>query len=135
MLFWIIFFSVFLFGKGYSQNAGQVDIATQKEIKLSGYEGTVIFGYVAEGAFLNFIGPNANISFKKHKIIVGMLPSLRFKQDNAEIKNAFVTPNLGVGLTYCYKRLVLQVPFYYNSKTGTKNGNWHVGIGAGIRIK
>lgn len=135
MFFWIIFFSVVLLRKGYSQNVEQSVSTPQTGAKLSGYDGTVIFGYVDEGAFLNFTGPNANISFRKHKIIVGMLPSLRFKQDNSEIKNAPVTPNLGVGITYCYKRFALQVPLYYNPKTGTKNGNWNLGIGAGIRIK
>jgi hypothetical protein len=66
--------------------------------------------------------------------MLGMLPSLRFKKDNSTIKNSFVTPTLGLGFTYCYKLLAVQVPLYYNSKTSLKNGNWQIGIGIGLRM-
>jgi hypothetical protein len=63
-----------------------------------------------------------------------MLPSLRFKVDKDSPKNASVYPNLGFGLTYSYKYLSLQIPMYYNAKTTTENGSWHVGFGIGYRI-
>ena len=44
-----------------------------------------------------------------------ILPSVRFKEDNGITKNALVTPSLGIGITYTYKLLAVQIPFYYNS--------------------
>jgi hypothetical protein len=81
-------------------------IAQQEERKIEAavFEGTVVAGYVDQGAYLNFLGPS--ISFKKgnHKLILGMLPSLRFKEDKGTTKNFPVTPNLGGGITYIYKK-------------------------------
>jgi len=108
--------------------------AQETKVKLAAYDGIIIAGYVDEGAFLNFMGPNLNLSIKQSKLCVGMLPSLRFKEDHGTPKNAFVTPNLGFGLTYCYKWFAVQVPCYYNAKTATKNGEWNIGIGLGVRL-
>jgi hypothetical protein len=63
-----------------------------------------------------------------------MLPSLRYKVDDDSPRNASIYPNLGFGLTYSYKYLSLQIPMYYNTKTETENGSWHVGFGIGYRI-
>ncbi|MDH4473775.1 MAG: hypothetical protein QE487_14315 [Fluviicola sp.] len=106
----------------------------EPKVKLSAYDGIIIAGYVDEGAFLNFMGPNLNLTIKQSKFCLGMLPSLRFKEDHGTPKNAFVTPNLGAGLTYSYKWFAIQVPCYYNAKTATKNGQWNVGIGVGLRL-
>lgn len=112
-------------------------IAQQEERKIEAavFEGTVVAGYVDQGAYLNFLGPS--ISFKKgnHKLILGMLPSLRFKEDKGTTKNFPVTPNLGGGITYIYKKIAFQLPVYYNAKTATKNGNWTLGVGIGYKIK
>ncbi|MES2555445.1 MAG: hypothetical protein V4604_04795 [Bacteroidota bacterium] len=105
-----------------------------KKVKLSAYDGVLVGGYVDEGAFLNFTGPNINLVFKQSKLSLGMLPSLRFKEDHGTPKNAFVTPNLGAGLTYTYKWFAIQIPCYYNAKTATKNGHWYLGIGVGVRL-
>jgi len=105
-----------------------------EKVKLTLYEGIAVAGYVDQGAFLNFTGPNISIAVRKTKIMLGMLPSLRFKQDLSAIKNAFVTPNLGAGLTVTYKFLALQVPMYYNAKTSSKNGSWHIGVGVGLKL-
>jgi len=109
-------------------------IAQESKVKFAAYDGTVIAGYVDNGGFLNFTGPNINYTNKKSKFSFGMLPSLRFKEDKGTTKNAFVTPNLGFGITYCYKQFALQIPFYYNAKTAVQNGNWHLGVGIGIRL-
>jgi hypothetical protein len=98
------------------------------------FDGIAIMGYVDEGAFVNFTGPNVSLTSNNSKYILGMLPSLRFKEDKGTPKNSFITPNLGVGLTYCYKLLAVQVPVYYNTKTATTNGKWNVGIGVGMRL-
>lgn len=108
--------------------------AQEPKVKLSPFEGYLIAGYVDEGAFLNLTGPNVSFTVKQSKFCIGMLPSLRFKEDQGTPKNAFVTPNLGFGLTYNYKWFAVQVPCYYNAKTATKNGQWNIGIGVGVRL-
>jgi hypothetical protein len=131
----ILFFSA-LESIAFASNTNTADTTSrQVKTKFSGYDGALIVGYVDNGGFLNFTGPNLNVSFKKHKLMAGMLPSLRFKEDKSTIKNSFVIPSLGVGLTYCYSKFVIQVPLYYNSKTTINNGRWNVGIGLGMRLK
>jgi hypothetical protein len=107
--------------------------AQEAGLKLAAYEGIVVAGYVDEGAYLNFTGPNINLRQGRSRFILGMLPSLRFKEDRATPKNAFVVPGLGVGFTYAYKHLAIQLPLYYNAKTATQDGRWHAGIGLGWR--
>ena len=104
------------------------------KVKVSAYDGIVILGYVDNGGFSNFTGPNINLVCVHSKFILGALPSLRYKQDNSTPKNSFVTPNLGIGFTYSYKLFAVQVPLYYNAKTATKNGNWQMGFGLGLRL-
>lgn len=99
------------------------------------FEGTAVVGYVDRGAFLNFTGPNVSYTTGNSKILAGMLPSLRFKEDPATVKNAFVTPTLGMGITYAYRKLALQLPLYYNPKTATDNGRWNLGFGIGVKLK
>ena len=94
-----------------------------------------IFGYIDNGAYINFTGPNINYKSGNSKFVFGMLPSLRFKRDDGQTKNSFITPNLGVGMTYSYKSFAFQIPFYYNPKTALENGKWHVGIGIGVNIE
>ena len=108
--------------------------AQPEKLKFSAFDGYIIVGYVDDGAFINFTGPNINYSIKDSKFVVGMLPSLRFKEDHGPTKNSLITPNLGVGITYSYKIWSFQLPFYYNSKTDTDNGRWHIGVGAGLRL-
>ncbi len=118
----------------FTNHAQEIKLKRDEKPKFSVYDGVMVAGYVDKGAFLNFMGPNINFSFRNSKICLGMLPSLRFKEDHSIPKNQFVTPNLGAGLTYNYKRIAFQVPFYYNSKTVSKNGRWNIGVGVGIRL-
>ncbi len=108
---------------------------TTPGVKFRPFDGIFILGYVDNGVFLNFTGPNISYTCKSSKIILGMLPSLRYKEDRGAYKNSPITPNLGVGLTYCYKKFAIQVPLYYNTKTATSNGKWNIGIGIGMRLK
>jgi hypothetical protein len=111
------------------------DISAQPgTVNLEFYDGVAIAGYVDQGGFINFTGPNINFTKGRSKHILGMLPSLRFKEDNGETRNSFVTPNLGVGYTYSFRYFAIQIPLYYNSKTAAENGKWHLGIGLGIRL-
>ncbi|AEA42103.1 hypothetical protein [Fluviicola taffensis] len=104
-------------------------------IKFNPFDGVIIAGYVDNGVFLNFTGPNISLTLKSSKILLGMLPSLRYKEDNGIFKNSPITPSLGFGLTYSYKKMAIQVPIYYNTKTATANGRWNLGIGIGMRLK
>ncbi|WP_341906557.1 hypothetical protein [Fluviicola taffensis] len=104
-------------------------------IKFNPFDGVIVAGYVDNGAFVNFTGPSVSLTIKNSKILLGMLPSLRYKEDHGIFKNSPITPNLGCGLTYCYKKIAVQVPLYYNAKTATANGRWNIGIGVGMRLK
>lgn len=108
--------------------------AQESKIDFTLYDGAVVVGYVDEGGFLNFTGPHLSLVSNKSKFILGMLPSLRFKEDDRMPKNSFVTPSLGVGLSYIYKFFVVQIPIFYNTKTATKNGEWNFGLGIGLRL-
>lgn len=114
---------------------GTAAVAQEKHMEVSMYEGMIASGYVYEGAYLNFTGPNINLTRGRHKVVVGMMPSLRIKQDHGEPRNSMVTPTLGAGLTYCFARLAVQVPLYYTPKTAGENGRWDPGIGLGVRLK
>ncbi len=109
-------------------------LAQADKVKPVLFDGIINVGYINNGGFLNFTGPGLSATYKNSKFLFGMLPSLRFKVDKSTPKNASVFPNLGFGLTYSYKYLSLQVPMYYNAKTTTEDGSWHVGFGIGYRI-
>ena len=108
-----------------------------KETKAVLFDGIIAAGYVDNGAYLNFAGPGLKFTRKPVTILIGLLPSLKFKEDkvvNGATKNAIVTPSLGFGLTTAYKHLALQVPFFYNGKTAVKDGRWNVGFGIGYKL-
>ena len=100
------------------------------------FEGVVTAGYVDQGAFVNCTGPGVKFNKKPFSLLLGLLPSLKIKEDksNTETKNAIVTPSLGFGLTVSYKHLALQLPCYYLSKTSTKDGRWTAGAGIGYKF-
>jgi hypothetical protein len=108
--------------------------AQDSKVNPALYDGLINAGYVDNGFFLNLGGPNLNLSFPNSKILVGMFPSLRFKEDKGIPKNSFVTPALGLGVTYLYKSVALHLPLYYNAKTPKENGKWNLGIGLGFKI-
>lgn len=108
--------------------------AQEPKVDFTLFNGIAIIGYVDDGGFLNFTGPNVTLSSNESKFILGLLPSLRFKEDTKTPKNSFITPHLGFGLTYNYKLIAIQIPMYYNAKTATTNGKWNVGLGVGIRL-
>jgi hypothetical protein len=109
---------------------------TNSKVKVSFFDGIAVAGYVDKGAFINFTGPNINFVHNQTKLILGMLPSMRIKEDkSATTKNSIITPNLGIGITVAYDKLALQIPFYYNAKTSTADGKWKIGIGFGCRFR
>ena len=99
-------------------------------------DGIAVTGYVDHGAFINFTGPNVSFKNKDLKLMLGMLPSLRIKQDHSEgPRNSTIMPTLGVGITAVYRKFALQVPVYYNPKTTLQNGAWKAGIGLGYSFR
>jgi hypothetical protein len=106
----------------------------QQKPQAQFFDGSVVAGYVDNGAYLNFTGPNISWQKGRSKLLIGMLPSLRYKVDQGATVNARVYPALGAGLTYSYQRFVFQVPLYYNPKTATTNGNWQIGCGLGFKL-
>ncbi len=102
--------------------------------KLATHDGIVVLGYVDQGAYLNFTGPNLHTNVGNSKFMIGMLPSLRIKQDNGLTQNPLISPTLGVGFTYTYKALAMQLPLYFNGKTATQNGSWLLGFGVGVHL-
>jgi hypothetical protein len=112
-------------------------ISVQSQTKAILFDGYVVAGYVDHGAFINCTGPGVKFNKKPYSLVLGLLPSLRIKADNVApgaTKNAAVTPNLGFGLTAAFQHLALQLPFYYNTKTATRNGKWNPGIGIGYKF-
>lgn len=132
----LVLFTACFFTQSMAQETAKTDEQPKvSAVQLNPFDGIMVLGYVDNGAYLNFTGPNINFTKGRSKFIFGMLPSLRYKVDNAVIKNSPITPNLGFGFTYCYRKAVIQVPFYYDSKTATANGRWNIGIGIGFRLK
>ena len=128
-------FLFFVFGNFYLNaftQAYQQLPTVEKYIKP--FSGIFVSGYVDNGAFINFTGPNLSFLYGKSHLLIGMLPSLRIKQDSGTTKNSLITPSLGVGITYCYKAFALQVPCYYNPKTSSTNGKWNIGVGIGLKF-
>lgn len=122
-LFFLMFLSLYM---GYSQNENQP--------KVNFYDGIIVGGYVDKGAFLNLMGPSIKMSFNKSTIKIGMLPSIRFKEDKGTQKNALLTPSLGMGISFLHDFWVVQLPLYYNGKNSNSNGKWVLGIGIGVRL-
>lgn len=123
---------------GYGIFISTLYFSQEKDSKLnvSFLDGIAVTGYVDHGAFLNFTGPNINFTYKNTKLMIGMLPSLRIKQDQSSgTKNSTIMPTLGIGFAVIYKKIALQIPFYYNTKTSTDNGSWKVGLGIGYKFK
>lgn len=114
----------------------QNTFSQDKKISASVWDGVLIAGYCDDGAFVNFGGPSIKYIAKPMSIGFGVLPSMRIKEDNSTTvaKNSVVTPTLGFGLTFAYKHLALQVPFFYNPKTATTDGKWNPGFGIGYKF-
>ena len=110
--------------------------AQTNETKVTLIEGVVVAGYADDGGYLNLAGPAIKFANKPWTVLVGLLPSLKFKEDKSAngTKNSLVTPTLGFGLTTVYKHFAIQIPLFYNNKTASGDGKWNVGVGIGYRF-
>jgi hypothetical protein len=128
-------FLFFVFGNFYLSAFNQAyEQLPTVEKYIKPFSGIFVSGYVDNGAFINFTGPNLSFAKGKSYFLIGMLPSLRIKQDSGTTTNSMITPTLGFGITYSYRALAFQIPCYYNPKTATKNGEWNIGVGVGIKL-
>lgn len=110
-------------------------LAQSTAVKSSLFEGIIVTGYTDKSMYINCTGPAVKLSKKPFSLMIGLLPSLRIKDDKSTAsQNTTVTPTLGFGATALYKHLALQIPFFYNAKTSTQNGNWKAGIGIGYKF-
>ncbi|MGG9972593.1 hypothetical protein ACQ33O_12435 [Ferruginibacter sp. SUN002] len=101
------------------------------------WDGMIVSGYVDKGAYVNFGGPCIKLVKKPVAVTLGMLPSLRIKEDkvvSGAKKNSILTPMLGFGAAVIYKHLVVQVPLYYVAKTAAADGSWKIGVGVGYKF-
>ena len=111
--------------------------AQQATIKGSLFDGTVVAGYVDKGAYINCTGPAVKYSRSGASILLGLLPSLKIKEDKVDEgkpKNSLITPTLGFGITACIGHFALQVPAFYTTKSATTHGKWNVGLGIGYKF-
>ena len=110
--------------------------AQTNETKTTFIEGIVVAGYADNGGYLNLVGPAIKFTNKPWTVLVGLLPSLKFKEDKSDsgTKNSLITPTLGFGLTTVYKHFAIQIPLFYNSKTASSDGKWNVGVGMGYKF-
>lgn len=102
-----------------------------------GWDGMMVAGYVDHGAYINFGGPSVRLIRKPFAIGFGILPTMRIKEDDVpkgSPKNSAITPTAGFGFTFVYRKLAVQIPFYYNPKTSTRSGRWNPGIGLGFKF-
>lgn len=101
------------------------------------FDGVVVAGYVDHGAYINCAGPGIKFTRKPMSLLIGMLPSLRIKEDQVAIgatQNSLITPSLGIGATAVFHHVALQIPCYYNAKTAAKDGKWNLGVGLGYKF-
>lgn len=80
-----------------------------------------------DAAYLNLGGPSLRYGNKQMAVSVAMLPSLRFREDKSK---PYVTPLLGSGLLFQYKKLMVGLLFYYIAG----ENKWKPAAGAGIRL-
>lgn len=101
------------------------------------WAGTIVAGYVDHGGYINCVGPNIRYGYRHWSVAVGLLPSIRVKKDRVrqgETRNAMFMPSLGTGATLGWRKCVLQVPLFYQPKTSSAHGRWHVGFGVGWQL-
>lgn len=118
-------------------NSANAQNTTPKKTSVVAWDGMMVVGYVNKGSYVNFGGPSIKLIKKPWSFGFGILPTMRIKEDKVPkeaVKNSIITPTAGFGFTFAYKHLVLQVPFYYNTKTAASNGKWNPGVGIGFKF-
>ncbi|WP_166333091.1 hypothetical protein [Sphingobacterium chungjuense] len=107
----------------------------EKTVSTKLFEGIIVAGYVDDGAYINCTGPAVKWSKPTYSILLGLLPSIKIKEDRAAVKNSIFTPTLGFGATVIVlKKIAIQIPAFYTPKSATTNGQWKLGAGIGYKF-
>lgn len=107
----------------------------EKKVSIQLFQGTVVAGYVDEGAYINCTGPSIKYSKGGKQILLGLLPSIKIKQDRSTVKNSTFMPSLGFGATATFfRKFAVQIPAFYVPKTASANGSWKLGVGIGYTL-
>ncbi len=101
--------------------------STKKVVHVSTFSGQAMLSHDGDAFYLNFGGPSVMANFGKIKIMIGMFPSLRIKEDPVR---STLTPILGTGPTLQYKKLLLGFPFYYIAASNV----WKMSAGLGYKF-
>lgn len=105
--------------------------AQETKTKAVAWNGQFVVATNGNSIFTNFGGPSIKAEFsKKSSISLGMLPSLRINLEEKD-NNRIVSPILGIGLQFQYKKFILAMPAYY--LPGPKN-YWTLAGGIGIKL-
>lgn len=111
--------------------------SAKSQTKAVLFEGIIVTGYVDHGGYLNCTGPSIKMIKKPYTFFLGLLPSLKIKEDKAVsgvTRNSVLTPFLGFGFTAAFRHLAVQLPVYYTNKTATQDGKWKMGVGLGYKF-
>ncbi|MCT1530851.1 MULTISPECIES: hypothetical protein [Sphingobacterium] len=106
-----------------------------KKLSTTLFEGTIVAGYIDKGAYINCTGPAVKFTKPTYSVLLGLLPSIKIKEDRATVKNSIFTPTLGFGATIIVsKKFAIQIPTFYTPKTATTDGKWKLGAGIGYKL-
>lgn len=109
--------------------------AQDKKISTKIVDGIVVVGYTDRGGYINCTGPAVKYTNPQWNLMLGLLPSIKIKEDTATVKNATFTPTLGFGATLTFfKHLAIQIPAFYIPKANINDGKWTLGFGLGYKI-
>ncbi len=100
--------------------------AQKAEIKIT-VSGSLIAATDGKAFYTNYGGPGIKLVTGKSAFSINMLPGLKFINDNPR---PFVTPILGTGILYYYKKLIVALPLYYIAA----QLKWKPALGFGIKI-
>lgn len=112
-------------------------LGQEAKLKTSVFEGVLVGGYTDSGVYLNCTGPAVKYQAKSVSVMLGLLPTLKFKKEQTvgdAPKNSLMTPTLGFGITAVFRHFAIQLPAFYSPKTSTDDGKWKPGIGVGYRF-
>lgn len=101
--------------------------AQTKKSSEIGFTGQLMISYDGDATYFNIGGPSITYNLKNAKLGAAMYPSLRFRNDALR---PFVTPILGTGLFYNYKKWLVALPLYFIAN----ENKWKLSIGLGYKL-
>jgi hypothetical protein len=105
---------------------GEINAQTKSTTEI-GFSGQIMMSYDGSALYYNMGGPAFFANIKKSKIGIAMYPSLKLMNDNPK---PFVTPILGSGIFYQYKKIVVAMPMYFIAA----ENKWKLSFGLGYKF-